>query len=1262
MTTYYVDPIGGNNANAGTSFALRKKDLNNVTANAAGDLIRIMATPDKTDSGITATFTNKSLTVTLASSLTQLITNCDSTWTASTNVSTGGAGRKEGTSSASIAILAAFTTGKAAFFATGTLDLSAYQQISFWASPGSTVAAGVLRIDLCSDVAGATPVYSFTINRALSGTTWNAVTIDNGSVMSAATAIKSIALFCISDPGTLTIVLDDFIACNAPTATNCLTLNSLICAGSSGDPWPIKSINGTTVVIDTHTNSNQGVGRGWSGTTGSYELYIRQPQALASVATATTAVPGLTWAGVSGTSGSRVTVSGGWDTTNMSSQSGDTFYDGVDGLGNCTFGGSFIDFSKISSVRHNQAFIATGSGASSNTYTDLSCVGQSSSTFAQGGHANGTWTRCKTISCAADMFGAGSPRFTVRDCKCLSSTNFCYFAYEGSVDTLVANNNGTNGFGGIVVQDPLYDFRNITANDNAGYGIYLEVSGTGSAYGQVMDNVTCQNNTNAGILGNGMTIFGFTTSGNAAAIEMSKAGQAVVHSASMSEATKVTGMSTRAGTNLLSQREGGTSTVNKIYSGTGTIQSETSTKQAGALAWQLSPTSANCTSAFPLCLPIRGAFAKASETTTWTFWCRVDNTGISAQLRIPAGRQPGVGSGGTTPGANDIITTVNPAANTWTQYSITATPTEDCEIDILFEAWGGTTFSAFIDTGANGLTLGTTEPAATLKKLSFACDAVPYLGNPQNVDMSDLNFVFLGQPWFIPYQPTYRQSATVTEGNTVSIQKTMGLTRLITQGNVLSFVKKITLGSILLTGATTVIVITSSGANTVTVTITIATTLAIVKLISTSKLISSSTTALVQKIVNLYRSCTGSSAASRINSILLTRSASASSTATRSMVVSAIRTVTEACSLTVRKAISTTISLTESTSAAALKSVPKLCQAFESNSVTITKSALLTLLISSACSVFLRKTINLNISASVAAALSVARLISVTLLIAAASNTTIVKSISKSIAIAAGSALTVVKLITLSAFSAACSSASSVLKSKAKEINATADTAIALAKSVSVIRLVTEFASTTVGKVVSKTTAVTANSIAKALRTFFVTVSAECTSSSTFLRSYVVNVTATVSASPSVRKVIAHIERVTTSVSINIAKLMIIAISILELALVKAPKVFQTTIQIVESSSVVLRKQIQIQKTILADTSALVVKKLALKLTVPISTVASAIAIIFAILKRNIVHLRAITTQVVSERRTALYLPARILSSLVQKVTRIILGAREDSE
>ncbi|HMW91712.1 MAG TPA: hypothetical protein PKE54_16920, partial [Candidatus Obscuribacter sp.] len=311
MATKYVDILNGNDGNNGSSFALRKKTLASAASvAAAGDVIRVMG-KSAGASGINATFTNLSGVVTLASALTAGLYTSGAAWTAVANVTTTAnqAGKLGATSASNIAIAGAFTTGKVAHFATGALNLSGYQQVSFWIKANAAVAAGVLRFDTCSDATGNTVVDSLTLP-ALTANVWQAITLDKAANLGA--TINAIRLHAISDPGTVTLTIDDVIACKASSGADALSLNSLI--SSDGAVWyAVKSIDnaGTSVRLDTGgaASAQSAVGV-WSGTTGSLALSILNPINL----------PVADTFGTSGAAGNPITISGGWDSTAMTTQ------------------------------------------------------------------------------------------------------------------------------------------------------------------------------------------------------------------------------------------------------------------------------------------------------------------------------------------------------------------------------------------------------------------------------------------------------------------------------------------------------------------------------------------------------------------------------------------------------------------------------------------------------------------------------------------------------------------------------------------------------------------------------------------------------------------------------------------------------------------------------------------------------------------------------------------------------------------------------
>ena len=693
MTIYYVKPNAGTGSQDGSSFANAAPTVATVTGAAGGDTIKVMKTSDATSMSQNATFTNKSATVTLTSAVTANIT-LDGAWTASANVTcTTSSTRKEGSNSSSIAIASGFTTGLAAYKAFTATDFSSYQQISFWIQANATVSGSVLRVDLCSDNAGVTAVDSFTITRALAQNAWTSFTMDKGSALGS--SIQSVALTCLSDPGTVTILIDDVIACKSVASADSLNLNSLI-GKNDGIWWPIMSINGTTVVIDEDpAQAASSVGRGYSGTTASTTIYKREVQSTAAAATASTVVD--RFAGTSGTAGNVVTISGGWNTTDMTTQTGETFLTGNDGLG-IGFdmsGKNYVTLSKLGLVRYTNGFTCPRSGGSSSTNNIIdSCWSIGNTTNGIEGQGSATAsdldktiynTICNCNGNAGFNNLAAGGGMTISSVKALSnggvgaslSTSNIYHAQFINV---VANNNAS---GGVQLASTALDCYNVTTNDNNNIGFSI----TGGNQDYHVENLTSSGNINYGLQLNancaGGRVSGYTSSSNStASINANSIQNALfyIQGSSMSESTKVANLTGLAG-RIYSHRESNTATSNTIYTSLGNIVTDTSTKNSGSVSWKMSP-SASTTSTKPLRMSVGKFAAKASTSITVTYYCRRDSTNLTAGLRIFGGRYPGVGSAGT-----DVTTNVNPTANTWDDFSISCTPTEDCVIEIFYEAY-----------------------------------------------------------------------------------------------------------------------------------------------------------------------------------------------------------------------------------------------------------------------------------------------------------------------------------------------------------------------------------------------------------------------------------------------------------------------------------------------------------------------------------------------------------------------------------------------
>lgn len=703
MTTWYVDLQNGNDGNNGQSFANRKKTLASVaTAGAAaGDTVRVMGKPS-TNSGINATFNNLSGTVTLASALTQSLYTSGAAWTASTNVTCTGSqsGKLTSTSASNIAIAAAFTTGKAAYFATGALNLSSYQQLSFWIKPSIAVAAGVLRLDLCSDTTGNTVVDSLTLP-ALTSAVWNCVTVNKGSAFGS--SINSIRLHCISDPGTVTITIDDVIACKAASASDCLTLNTLV-SSDNGTWYGVKTINGTAVRLDTggpaSAQSSVGI---WSGTTGSTALYLQQPVSGTNGAP----LPQIFNNAASGTDGSRITISGGWNTTDMTTQNGITVIDAVsnNSTAGLVVGCDYVTLDKLVFARFTTALNLNGSTKKGYTLSNF--------TITDGGGLFTLPSRGMTFNVVKVLNSIGGLSLPVTTNYSTDGVN-----YDLGFVTIIGNTSGdgitvpanigspnpkvhdcsvigtTTGTGnGFNIQSPCA-FYNNTANDqasgSAGVGFNFA-----NVNGLVAYNLTAKNNSGAQVQLNNASVEIYTLNtdfnlGTQIKFVTSSQGQAVVYNWTQNAtATKVAlgnpASGETSGNVVYSHKEGGVAANNSIYSDYGTVTTTGVTGHSGTTGWKLSP-NAFAFAASPLRLNIGKVACVANVLTTVTFWAQLSAAGPSAQLRVVGGRYAGVGSPGT-----DITAAIS--GTSWTQYSVAFTPTENCVVDVFAEVWGSSSQS-----------------------------------------------------------------------------------------------------------------------------------------------------------------------------------------------------------------------------------------------------------------------------------------------------------------------------------------------------------------------------------------------------------------------------------------------------------------------------------------------------------------------------------------------------------------------------------------
>ena len=233
-----------------------------------------------------------------------------------------------------------------------TLDLSGYQQISFRVRYyGATRdSASPLTLELCTDTAGATSVHSipFTPYYCWSDG-WNVVVKDFGANLNS--AIKSVAIYCSDTSSNEKVYISNIIACKASSSADSITHASLVGLNTADDPvwYPVQSLDERghiSVCYDNLTRKGQN-GHGYYGSIGCFfntssataTVYKREPILPKYVkdynlSSSSTKMEDLTWVNDAysesnfTTASSGGLVSGGWNSTDMSTQVGHTFIRG----------------------------------------------------------------------------------------------------------------------------------------------------------------------------------------------------------------------------------------------------------------------------------------------------------------------------------------------------------------------------------------------------------------------------------------------------------------------------------------------------------------------------------------------------------------------------------------------------------------------------------------------------------------------------------------------------------------------------------------------------------------------------------------------------------------------------------------------------------------------------------------------------------------------------------------------------------------------
>jgi hypothetical protein len=654
-----------------TTFQILQINGSNTTGNGVG--------------GASGTVTKaNNLVVKTASPLVQNIALCGGfgqkpAWTASANATAtqSTALYKEGNGAASIAPGAAFTTGKAAYYTLpSTLDLSAYQQVTFWVqlNSGTLGAAGQAYVALCTDTIGNTVAHQCNIPALGTTGVWFPVTVNFGANLNA--AIRSVAFYIVTDLGAQSFQIDNIVACKAVSSADSITLQSLVSKsdGTGDEAWyAIQSINYDVIMLaNQNSNTSQTANiRGYNGATETVTTYKRETVETVAAPTATTSVSVVN---DSGTAGNLITYSGGWNRTDMSTQTGQTWLDGQNGLGRAlspTSSQQYVSVDKINFCRYGTGF---STGASSFSFVDVitmyATANTSNGISAGSGSSNITYASIWSNNNGGTGVTSSSSGTKITDVELVANNttdgiSFSSGRYQ-NVGSVIGGNNGTGGSQGDISFNTCNNIVVETATLTNG------ISSTGIVATQSFNCFV-----NAGsTTGHAQGVFSFATS------------ELNLNNFTINEINEVSASGVQG--LVYSNRHDNTDNNSWIWqTGIGEINQQTAVVDSPATtAWRMRPTSGTTSAAIPVFLKLGTVVCAANSLVTVTARMRRDNTGLTMRLACPGGQISGV--------TTDVTSDMTAAANTWETVTITFTPTKAGGVDIYAQAFGGSTFSGYV--------------------------------------------------------------------------------------------------------------------------------------------------------------------------------------------------------------------------------------------------------------------------------------------------------------------------------------------------------------------------------------------------------------------------------------------------------------------------------------------------------------------------------------------------------------------------------------
>ena len=589
-----------------------------------------------------------------------------------------------------IDISANFTTGKAMYFTLpATCDLSAYQKISFnffnYQNQDDRVRKSHLSLKLCTDTTGDVVAHSCDIGGHEQSGCYPHI-YDFGTNLNS--AIKSIAIYSDTDVGNTHVRIDNIIALKNTTAT--VSHCDVVGKNTTAEPiwWQMKYIQEDLMVFGSAQNPSlgdilltNGNCAAYAGTSETVALYratpfnvIQEGQDLDS----NHELAYIARPNYDGRKSNAITkIRGGWNESDMTTQ-------------NCV---TWMNF-----YRRNSQILSRGSNTNTNNVEVEN--------FGASGLSRVVFMNFIQNQKVTNIYSVGYGANSVIG---FANHSNIPAIVDGLYQTMRAQQGWTfsDSRHGIDQEHPIVILKNIHL-----YGVGDRSFENMCPYGGtiIIEDITVKGSrwmlrSNGVVLGR-VLIKNFVGSGFE--YYMSNGADIQIHNSSVENVINEVFPHTinEKGSNyngrLCFRNYNGVANDHRIFTDGGCIKSETSVRHStDGIAWKIQPkrvhTGSNAqnpktnTDEAPYYIKVASLFVNANKLVTVKAYLRRDNTGITARIAARFKYSPFTVS-------TDQVATMTAAADTWQEVTLSFTPSDSGELSIVFEAFGGNSHNAYIDT------------------------------------------------------------------------------------------------------------------------------------------------------------------------------------------------------------------------------------------------------------------------------------------------------------------------------------------------------------------------------------------------------------------------------------------------------------------------------------------------------------------------------------------------------------------------------------